>query len=98
MSSRTIAVNILSKWRGVLALLGIAALFGSSPAAQASIETERLELEKRVLDIRSVLQDAAKERPGVQTDTLLAQWGNWGNWGNWNNWNNWANWGNWFNG
>ena len=83
--------------RALLALVGIAGLIGATAPAQASVVAERQALEKRVLEVRAAIHDAAEADPHAPPDGTVAQWFNWPNWGNWNNWPNWGNWGNWFN-
>ena len=83
--------------RALLALVGIAGLIGATAPAQASVVAERQALEKRVLEVRAAIHDAAEADSQAPPDGPVAQWYNWRNWGNWNNWPNWGNWGNWFN-
>ena len=83
--------------RALLALVGIAGLIGATAPAQASVVAERQALEKRVLEVRAAIHDAAEADSQAPPDGTVAQWYNWRNWGNWNNWPNWGNWGNWFN-
>ncbi len=88
------------RWRALIGLIGISALFAGLHAGSASASTDRERLEQRVLAARDVL--LAPHDFGMQHTVQpmkLAQccWQNWGNWGNWPNWNNWGNWANWFN-
>lgn len=84
--------------RRLLALLGVAGLFGVAAPAHPSIDTSRQELETRVLAVRAVLNEhASLEGKSTDPARALAQWFNWPNWNNWSNWPNWNKWGNWFN-
>jgi len=79
--------------RIVIGLFGLSAV-GGVHAANEQLTAEKMEIEKRVLAAREVIQTTGlirlgEESVGREQPDKVTQWYNWPNWNNWRNWRNW---------